>query len=491
MAKNTPIEWTDHSWPVLNGCRRKSEGCRNCYAERLISTRLRNMPKYKGLAVYSEGGPRWTGASRLWVPDLVMPLKLRKPSKIFVADMGDLFFEENSFEDIAAIFGVMAACPQHTFQVLTKRPERAAEWFALPDIARLVDTFKHMALWGRLEEFFALERIVPVPDWPGYLVTSKGRVLSERGSARCLWCRGPNGHGIAKKMFCSKQCKNRADYESSLGRWSAPAVEPREMRADTGDHGHRRVTMYRNGGSERLLIHRLVLKTFDREALADEQACHINGDANQNALWNLRWGDGISNYADSRRHGTSRRYQKLSETQVQEIRRRHAAGETDAAALGREYRVSDTQIGNIVRRRQWVQPDLVWPLPNLALGCSAEDQDTYNERVPKLVHRCPAAVHWVSIEPQLGPIKLRGTGHIHIGWVVQGGESGPGARPFDLEWARSMRDECVENGIPYFFKQWGAFAPAAGGSEMVKLGKKKAGRLLDGREWNEFPEIRT
>ena len=310
MAKNTPIEWTDHSWPVLNGCRRKSEGCRNCYAERLISTRLRNMPKYKGIAVYTEGGPRWTGESRLWVPDLVMPLKLRKPSKIFVADMGDLFFEENSFEDIAAIFGVMAACPQHTFQVLTKRPERAAEWFKWLD--------EHQAL---IES--------KTPTTRNYRLT----LLADLAEAR-----------IGRDIFA-------VDHEEPIP--------------------------------------------------------------------------------------TS------------------------------------------------------WPLPNVHLGVSAEDQDTYNARVPKLVHQCPAAVHWVSLEPQLGPIRLRGTGHIHIGWVVQGGESGPGARPFHVEWARSMRDECVENGIPYFFKQWGAFAPAADGLEIVRLGKKKAGRLLDGREWNEFPEVRA
>lgn len=128
MGKNTSIEWCDHSWPVLNGCRRKSAGCVNCYAERLTATRLRHLPKYAGLAVYTAGGPRWTGASRLWKSDLAMPFRIRKPSRIFVADMGDLFFEENSFEDIAAVFGVMAACSQHTFQVLTKRPERAAEW---------------------------------------------------------------------------------------------------------------------------------------------------------------------------------------------------------------------------------------------------------------------------------------------------------------------------------------------------------------------------
>ena len=125
----TSIEWTDVSWPVVNGCRRKSPGCENCYAERLAATRLSKTAKYRGLAVYGQNGPRWTGESRLWVNDLDMPLRLKKPSRIFVADMGDLFYERVTNEEIAAVFGVMAAAPRHTFQVLTKRPERMLEWF--------------------------------------------------------------------------------------------------------------------------------------------------------------------------------------------------------------------------------------------------------------------------------------------------------------------------------------------------------------------------
>lgn len=131
----TKIEWTDQSWPIVNGCRRISPGCGGkagvggCYAERLISTRLQHLPKYEGLATFTENGPRWTGRSRLWTPDLDMPLRLKKPQRIFVADMGDLFFEEVTNEEIAAVFGVMAASPQHTFQVLTKRPKRMLEWF--------------------------------------------------------------------------------------------------------------------------------------------------------------------------------------------------------------------------------------------------------------------------------------------------------------------------------------------------------------------------
>lgn len=129
MTKQGPhgIAWTDYSWPIVNGCRRVSEGCRNCYAERLAATRLAHTPKYEGLARMTSTGPQWTGTTRLWEPELEAPLKLRKPSRIFVADMGDLFYEGVSFKDIYRVFMAMWAAPQHQFQVLTKRPARMKE----------------------------------------------------------------------------------------------------------------------------------------------------------------------------------------------------------------------------------------------------------------------------------------------------------------------------------------------------------------------------
>jgi protein gp37 len=304
------ISWTDVSWPVINGCRRVSEGCRGCYAERLAATRLRHNERYKGLAVYTEKGPRWTGQSRLVEKELLVPLRLRTPSRIFVADMGDLFFEGNSNEDIAAVFGVMAASMNHTFQVLTKRPERAKAWF----------------------------------DWIGEGI-------------------GPYIRGHADEL---------------RGYFKAGA----------------RFETYRG----------------------------------------------------------------------QRVRSRHDAWAKVFNAAG-------------------VQS---WPLPNVHLGFSAEDQETYDARASKLVHGCPAAVYWASLEPLLGPIKLRGTGHIHLSWVVAGGESGPTARSMDPAWVRSLRDECVESGIAFHFKQWGAFD-----ADGVKRGKKHTGRMLDGREWHEFPRSAT
>lgn len=129
----TSIEWTDYSWPVVNGCRRKSAGCGTgraggCYAERLAATRLKHNDRYRGLAVMTEKGPQWTGEYRLVEKELTVPLRIRKPSRIFVADMGDLFYEAVPFEVIDRVFAVMLMATRHTYQILTKRPERMAEY---------------------------------------------------------------------------------------------------------------------------------------------------------------------------------------------------------------------------------------------------------------------------------------------------------------------------------------------------------------------------
>lgn len=128
----TKIEWTDYSWPIVNGCRRASPGCLNCYAERLEATRLRHTPKYRGLAVYKDGGPRWTGATRLWEPDLDAPLRRRGTGKVFVADMGDLFYEGVPTAALDRVVAVMLLAPRFTFQVLTKRAQRMRDYLRDP-----------------------------------------------------------------------------------------------------------------------------------------------------------------------------------------------------------------------------------------------------------------------------------------------------------------------------------------------------------------------
>lgn len=186
---------------------------------------------------------------------------------------------------------------------------------------------------------------------------------------------------------------------------------------------------------------------------------------------------------------------------------------------------------------EYSRDDVPWPLPNVWLGVSVENQAAADERIPLLL-QTPAAVRFLSIEPLLGPVNLdsilggtqwiggqRGCGGQHHGigtpecprelhhhhdhrcrrgidWVIVGGESGPNARPMHPSWVRSLRDQCHAAGVPFFFKQWGAWAPYDRGANdsrtlatpgsldepMQRFGKKISGRELDGRTWDEFPE---
>jgi protein gp37 len=116
---------------------------------------------------------------------------------------------------------------------------------------------------------------------------------------------------------------------------------------------------------------------------------------------------------------------------------------------------------------------LPWP-DNIWMGVSVESEE-YLFRIAHL-RRTSAAIKSLSLEPLLGPLDnlcLDG-----IDWVIVGGESGPGARPMKLEWVQAVRDQCLGSGVPFFFKQWGG------------VWKKKFGRILDGRTWDDMPVAR-
>lgn len=316
------ISWTDETWNPTRGCTRVSEGCRNCYAELLAArfahgavavrdsdtVRRLNGP-FAGFATMTSVGPRWTGKVELIPERLEDPLHWRKPRRVFVDSMSDLFHEALPDEAIDRVFAVMALCPQHQFQVLTKREQRMLKYLTDPD--------------------------------------------------------------------------RRSEVEDAGS--SIPGI------------------------------------------------CYAN-----------------------------------------------------------------TQAG--------------WPLPNVWLGVSVEDQTTADARIPLLL-QTPAAVRFVSYEPALGPLCIpyflrtvsTAWGHLPpLNWLITGGESGPHARPAHPQWFRDVRDQCLAAGVPFHFKQWGEFSPQIGdvlehriimvddGSDhnkaaMSRVGKRSAGRLLDGKRWDEFP----
>ncbi|MFD0437056.1 phage Gp37/Gp68 family protein [Streptomyces chartreusis] len=292
----TTIEWTDEVWNPTTGCDRISPGCDNCYAL-TMAKRLKGM----GQAKYqTDGDPRTSGPGfGLAVhPDtLTEPLRWKKPRRIFVNSMSDLFHARVPREFLVQVFAVMAATPQHTYQILTKRPDRAA------------------------------------------------RILTDL-------CRCGAGHPPGEHFRSSME-------------WAATSHSPTYV-----------------PGLEAGIYHR--------------------------------------------------------------------SG---------------------------------WPLPNVWLGTSVEDQKRADLRIPALLET-PAAVRFLSCEPLLGPVDLKRAvrtmgserGHgltmsfVHAGgccrkfhgidWVIVGGESGHRARAMHPDWARSLRDQCEQAEVPFFFKQWGEWGPA-------------------------------
>ena len=177
-----------------------------------------------------------------------------------------------------------------------------------------------------------------------------------------------------------------------------------------------------------------------------------------------------------------------------------------------------------------------FPLTNVWLGVSVEDQKAADERIPLLL-QTPAAIRFISAEPLLDALNLKRylwpmcwhwaasysspeaalaagayaelkpqglvwAGSRFLDWVIVGGESGANARPMAANWVQQLRDQCVGSKTPFFFKQWGEWLPGMSDGPLVdgeqvlncteqpqRVGKKAAGALLDGREWKEFPKV--
>ena len=127
MADKTGIEWTDATWNPIRGCTRVSEGCRHCYAEEVARRFSGPGLPYEGLVRIGQDGEakaQWSGVIKFVEEALLQPLRWKRSRRIFVNSMSDLFHPGVTDEMLDRIFAVMALCPQHTFQVLTKRPER-------------------------------------------------------------------------------------------------------------------------------------------------------------------------------------------------------------------------------------------------------------------------------------------------------------------------------------------------------------------------------
>jgi protein gp37 len=156
------------------------------------------------------------------------------------------------------------------------------------------------------------------------------------------------------------------------------------------------------------------------------------------------------------------------------------------------------RIEHVGRLCPWSEP---WP-SNVWMGTTVEDQRRADERLPVLAG-LPAAVRFISAEPLLGPLDL-GPWSGSLDWVITGGESGPHARPSSPSWFTGLLNQCMAADVAFHFKQWGDWAPGQGinlakaraeqaddGTTMLRVGKKVAGRVLNGSIWDGLPRART
>lgn len=181
MADGTKIEWTDATWNPITGCAVVSPGCTHCYAMKLAGTRLKHHASRKGLTRDTKGGPVWTGEVRFNPNWLDQPLHWKKPRMIFVCAHGDLFAEGVKEEWLDQIFAVMALATQHTFQVLTKRPDRMRDYIKdLPRRAARIATAA-LQIWGGKNPDAIYDAVVdamaePLPNvWLGVSVEDQRR----------------------------------------------------------------------------------------------------------------------------------------------------------------------------------------------------------------------------------------------------------------------------------------------------------------------------
>ena len=479
----TKIEWTDETWTPIRArnietggvghfCVHVSPGCENCYAEG-FQKRFNNPIRYAA---------QDASKVELFLDEKVLmkPLGWKKPRRVFVCSMTDLFYEGVPDEWIDRVFATMAMARQHQFQCLTKRSARMQSYItggALQRVGALVYDARHG------------QRNNPSGQLP-FRSRFHGPDMAGGEASRS---RGEDGRWLSK---------GRADQpmQESSRRISA------ETRLSLG-HGDNRREENRDGCSSVSLA---PLQRTDSSRLNDQP--QERREARQPAE---EFGTGHDVGAtEARPRGSEGKPQssareQTSQDETDRIRRDRNAAETGSWDDGQRHRhpVPDEPQGSL---RNLSQKDLAshltWPLPGVWLGVSVEDQQRADERIPILLDT-PASLRFISAEPLLGPIDVPDCewfGEGLIEWVICGGESGPNARPMHPGWARYLRDQCTFDGAAFFFKQWGEWADVSLNNfhkgdrwvesgtvypdeHMRRIGKKRAGRTLDGRTWEEMP----
>lgn len=428
------IAWTNKTWNPIIGCSKISIGCTNCYAERMANrlagmemARCRNEVGDKYAYVVNKQG-KWK--NRVFCDDkaLDIPLHWKKPRMIFVCSMSDIFHPTVPFEFIDKIMAVIALCPQHTFQCLSKRPKIMQNYFkkALPRISALVYNVKY----GQGKDIF------------GY---DSGRRTGNRPTGQDMATQKTPREGSCFRRRVSDRNKDQSMQESSGGISTTS-----------------RVSIDNNNGCGQ--------ENDDRgtqSSLGISQSANPKGPNHQPREWKKRRQlseefnfDDIQPTKISCAGGVkSESAQAAREQTPKDVFDGKASSRNSQASQdGNDGKNDSNQIQNESKSNisdnhtQDMETHLSWPLPNLWLGVTAENQEMADKRIPILL-QTPAAVHFVSNEPLLGEIVYTDEDLKRLDWIIVGAESGPGARLCKNEWVKDIVKQCKTAGVKCFVKQ--------------------------------------
>ncbi len=479
MSARTSIAWCDASWNPIVGCTRVSAGCEHCYAER-FAHRWRNIEGH-ALGGLTRPGGGWNGTVRLNETALDLPLRWRKPKRIFVNSMSDLFHEALTDEQIDRVFGVMAKAFWHDFQVLTKRPERMREYLARVAGGRYV--------WKAAQAF----------PWPSWAMNE----INRNGLAGATWPL-PNvliGVSVedqataderiplllqtpaAKRFISAEPLLGPVDFTRWLG--YDPVYE-----AGTGRSG------LRSGGARRYRDRRAGPDLARGEARLGSLATSDDRAPVQEGSGRERHGCLFDDSSDDRRdsglHGSP-------STRVPPLQRPDSSGsDGEPRERGQEGQpAGESHAGELFGSG----PPRATSSPSRQDGSERRAErdgetsrwDGAGDTSPPSGGREPALDRDGVRDLRQDSLEDRAPRTLGLDLVIVGGESGPNARPCDVAWIRSVVEQCKAAGVACFVKQLGARPYSLAGDSLCADGEPPVGTFLAlrqraGSDPSEWPD---
>ena len=395
---------------------------------------------------------------------------------IFVCSMGDLFHESVPFDYVDRVFAVMELCPWHTFLILTKRPQRMADYMGAFD-GYIEWPLPNVWLGVTAEnQAMADERIPILLQIPAAV-----RFVSIEPLLSCL----DLSKWIARSVLDDRHRKG-VFRASGIGE-----IQCGSGRSDMETRGDGRGQPDR----ESVLFQTISRSATGRDECKDGVPCSNVFSRGEEKVGGICSQDSLDESEQFRNSGFDG-----------DKSQRFGSGQSSSIKLGACDEIGEciTQFSrNIAQKERSTRTD--------ECVCQAggarciENQATMQRQSFAADENC-RDVRGNTINNIINPSPPELDAYLRLDWIVCGGETGPKARPMHPDWARSLRDQCHTASVPFFFKSWGEWglepygnrkglnpykSVILGSEVMFKCGKKAAGRLLDGREWAEMPEVRT